>query len=139
DPPKPLTLPKLDTTKSEQADREEEAPENLPADASPTGSQDVPALPNEAEPETAAEQTEAVAAEVSATEAEAESQQAGADPSFEYFRRSAFRGADVGVIARLGVGDREKKWGRARVEGHKCLGETWDHAEFRNLSDVDVG
>lgn len=46
DPPKPLTLPKLDTTKSEKADREEEAPENLPADASPTGSQASPARPS---------------------------------------------------------------------------------------------
>ena len=53
--------------------------------------------------------------------------------------RRASRALPVLRGLRLGVGDREKKWGRARVEGHKCLGETWDHAEFRNLSDVDVG
>ncbi|CAE7636558.1 unnamed protein product, partial [Symbiodinium necroappetens] len=39
------------------------------------GLEEVPALPNEAEPENAAEQTEAVAAAASSTEAEGESPQ----------------------------------------------------------------
>jgi len=113
DPPKPLTLPKLETKKSQKdAGKDvEEAPGNAPADASPAGSQaspaspyptgaaspraaaasagsprnaeaneveELPALPNEAEPENVAEQTEAGA---SATDAEAETAQEESYPS----------------------------------------------------------